>query len=253
MAFRASTCPWQTSRPGTWGRWGSNAEGPSVSLRPSTSGGPRDRISVDWVNAEGGQGIYLPEGCAPSIYHPTSQPFDIPVSFVGASFGPRPIMVHFLREHGVPVQVFGNGWKSMGGTGYVESPADIFRRSQINLGNGGVLRSDRITALKGRDFDLPCTGGGLYLTTYNADLAQHFRVGEEILCWHSYDEMLELLRYYLPRPDECREMARRARERCLREHRWSHRFIRVLQELGILDEGVQPDPVDQAAAPTQTA
>ncbi len=101
--------------------------------------------------------------------------------------------------------------------------------------------------MKGRDFDIPCTGGGLYLTTYNADLAQHFRVGEEILCWHSYDEMLELLRYYLPRPDECREMARKARERCLREHRWSHRYIRVLQELVVLDEGVQPVPVDQAA------
>ncbi len=211
------------------------------------------RVTVDWVNAEGGRAIYLPEGCAPSIHHPTGQPFDIPVSFVGANFGPRPNMVHFPREHRVPVQVFGNGWKSMGGTGWVESPADIFRRSQINLGNRSAMRSERITNLKCRDFDLPCTGGGLYLTTYNADLAQHFRIGEEILCWHSYDEMLELVRYYLPRPDECREMARRARERCLREHRWSHRYIRVLQELGVLGEGVQPPPIDQAAAQTRTA
>ena len=207
------------------------------------------RVSVDWVNAEGGRAIYLPEGCAPSIHHPAErQPFDIPVSFVGACYGPRPAMVHFLRRHGVPVQVFGYGWKAMGGAAWTEDPVDIFRRSQINLGNGGVLHSERITNVKGRDFDIPCTGGGLYLTTYNADLAQHFRIGEEILCWHSHDEMLELVRHYLPRPDECREMARRARERCLREHRWSHRYIRVLQELGILDEGVQPPPVEQAAA-----
>ena len=212
------------------------------------------RVAVDWVNAEGGRGIYLPEGCAPSIYHPTGQPFDIPVSFVGANFGPRPTMVHFLREHGVPVQVFGGGWESMGGAGWAEDAGGHIPAKPDKPGQRRrAMHSERITNLKGRDFDIPCTGGGLYLTTYNADLAQHFRVGEEILCWHSYDEMLELLRYYLPRPDECREMARKARERCLREHRWSHRYIRVLQELGVLDEGVQPVPVDQTAAQTGTA
>ena len=79
------------------------------------------RVSVDWVNAEGGRAIYLPEGCAPSIYHPAGQPFDIPVSFVGACYGPRPTMVQFLREYGVPVQVFGGGWKAMGGAAWAET------------------------------------------------------------------------------------------------------------------------------------
>jgi len=209
------------------------------------------RVTVDWVNAEGGRAIYLPEGCSPETYYPTDQQFDIPVSFLGANYGSRPKMIHFLGKHGMPVHIFGHGWKSTGGPSWVEAPVDIFRRSQINLGNGGVLHSERITSVKGRDFDIPSTGGGLYLTTYNADLAQHFRIGEEILCWHSHDEMLELLRYYLPRPDECREIAHRARQRCLSEHRWSHRYIRILQELGILDEGTQPPAIASASLVSQ--
>lgn len=205
------------------------------------------RVTVNWVNSEGGNAIYLPEGCSPETYYPTGQQFDIPVSFLGANYGPRPNMIHFLGRHGMPVHTFGHGWKATDGPSWVEAPVDIFRRSQINLGNGGVLHSERITSVKGRDFDIPCTGGGLYLTTYNADLAQHFHIGEEILCWHSYDEMLELLRYYLPHPDECQQMAHRARQRCLREHRWSHRYIRILQELGILDEGAEPPPIASAS------
>jgi spore maturation protein CgeB len=201
------------------------------------------RVVVDWVHAEGGQAIYLPEGCNPALFYPTYVPYDLPVSFVGACYGPRPLMIDFLRRHGVPVQVFGRGWGKGTQTISEQELVDVFRRSQINLGSGAVLHSERITNVKARDFEVPCTEGGIYLTTFNADLAQHFHVGSEILCWHSYDEMLELIRYYLDRPDECREMAMRARERCLREHRWIHRYIRVLQVLGILDDDAKPPPV----------
>jgi spore maturation protein CgeB len=118
---------------------------------------------------------------------------------------------------------------------------DVFRKSQINLGHGGVGYSESITNVKGRDFDIPSVGGGVYLTTYNPDLAEHYQIGQEILCWHSYDDLLEQIRYYLSRPDLCRAIANRARERCLREHRWLHRYIRICSTLGILAETSQTD------------
>lgn len=201
------------------------------------------RVTVDWVNAEGGHGIYLPEGCSPDLYPADEIPYTIPVSFVGGAYGARPAMIRYLREHGVPVQVFGPGW---GGNSAValERMIETLRTSQINLGHGGVGYSSTLTNVKARDFDVPCAGGGVYLTTFNADLAQHFHIGQEILCWHSYDELLELIRYYLPRPDLCRTMARRARARCLTEHRWLHRYQQICRILGLLaeegsDEGLQ--------------
>ena len=36
------------------------------------------------------------------------------------------------------------------------------------------------------------------------------------------------------RPDEADAVARRARDRSLREHRWLHRYVKMLQILGIL-------------------
>jgi spore maturation protein CgeB len=99
---------------------------------------------------------------------------------------------------------------------------------------GGIEYSETLTNVKGRDFEIPGTGGGMYLTSFNPDLAQHFVVGEEIACYRNRDEMLELIRHYLKRPDEAEAMAARARDRCLREHRWRHRYEKMLRILGIL-------------------
>jgi spore maturation protein CgeB len=111
---------------------------------------------------------------------------------------------------------------------------EIFNRSVINLGMGGIEYSEELTNVKGRDFDIPGTGGGVYLTTFNPDLAQHFVIGEEILCYRNRDEMVELIRYYLDRPDEAAAIAARARARALREHRWLHRYQTMLEILGVL-------------------
>jgi len=209
------------------------------------------RTTVGWYIAEGGRGVYLPEGFNPTEHYPTKVDFDIPVSFVGACYGARPLLINFLRKHDIPVQVFGTGWGRMG-NGFIKSPNEIFNRSQINLGCGYIGHSMKLTNVKGRDFDIPGAGGGVYLTTFNSDLAQHFHIGKEILCYHSFDECLELIRYYLDRPDECRAIARRARERCLREHRWLHRYIEICQILGILDDGVAPtDMVAQTEKPAK--
>ncbi|MCZ7383422.1 MAG: glycosyltransferase [Candidatus Methanoperedens sp.] len=203
------------------------------------------RIAVDWYNLEGGRCIYLPEGFNPAEYYPTGVDFDIPVSFVGACYGARPLLINFLKKHGIPVQVFGSGW-GREGSGYARSPNEIFNRSQINLGGGYIGHSMDLTNVKGRDFDIPGTGGGAYLTTFNSDLAQHYQIGKEILCYHSVDECLELVRHYLDRPEECRSMAKLARDRCLGEHRWLHRYIYICQLLGILDDKISvPAIIDQ--------
>jgi spore maturation protein CgeB len=99
---------------------------------------------------------------------------------------------------------------------------------------GGIEYSETLTNVKGRDFEIPGTGGGMYLTTFNADLAQHFVAGQEIACYGTRDEMLELIRWYLRHPGEADAMAVRARERSLREHRWLHRYEKLLSILGVL-------------------
>ena len=190
------------------------------------------RVACEWYLVEGARPIYLPEGFNPNVYAPTGVAKDIPISFLGAAYGFRRSMAAYLKRHGVPLRTFGHGWS---GDSYAKSPADVFNRSIINLGNGGISYSDILTNVKGRDFDVPGTGGGMYLTSYNADLAQHFVLGEEIVCYSSRDEMLELIRHYLKHTDEAEAIARRARDRSLREHQWLHRFETICRIVGILE------------------
>jgi len=190
------------------------------------------RVACEWHMLEGGRPLYLPEGFDASAYAPRDVPVDLPVSFIGAAYGFRPNVARFLTDRGVPLHCFGAGWPA----GVADDAVAVFNRSAINLGMGGVEYSEELTNVKGRDFEVPGTGGGVYLTSFNADLAQHFAVGSEILCYRGRDEMLELIRYYLARPDEARAIARRARERSLREHRWLHRYQTMLRVFGILEE-----------------
>jgi hypothetical protein len=180
---------------------------------------------------EGGRPLYLAEGFDASAFRPMDVQPDLPVSFVGASYGFRREIVFHLRRHGIPVTTFGSGWPD---SGWVSDIVEVFNRSLVNLGMGGIEYSDTLTNLKGRDFEVPGTGGGAYITSFNPDLARHFVIGEEILCYSGRDELVELVRECLREPERARALAMRARARCLREHRWLHRYEHVLRVLGIL-------------------
>ena len=202
------------------------------------------RVACEWYLVEGGRPLYMPEGFDQQAFYPRQVEKDMPISFVGAAYGFRPEIINKLKRRHVPVQTFGAGWSA---TSFAKDLSDIFNRSQINLGMGGIGYSERLTNLKGRDFDVPGTGGGVYLTTYNADLAQHYEIGKEILCYQSFDELLELIRYYLARPDEAATIAEAGRQRCLTEHRWLHRYEKICRMLGVLQASQEDEKVYCAA------
>ncbi|WP_164100404.1 glycosyltransferase family protein [Candidatus Laterigemmans baculatus] len=190
------------------------------------------RVACEWYLCEGGRPIYQAEGFDAEFFRPMSVKKDIPVSFVGGAYGFRRSLIRDLRRCNIPLQVFGHGWGSDSLSG--RELVRLINRSQINLGAGGILYSEMLTNLKGRDFEVPGTGGGLYLTTYNADLADHFEIGREIACYHSREELVDLVRHYLRNPEEAEAIAARARVRCLREHRWLHRYETICRTLGVM-------------------
>lgn len=191
------------------------------------------RVSLPWYWAEGGQGIYLPEGANTEWFRPMDEVAqDIDVGFVGSRMGYRPEILTAIRKLGVEVVVHGPGWPA--GPLGDEEMRRFFNRCRVNLGLGDMFFSRWLTNLKGRDFEVPAVGRGVYLTTYNADLAECFDVGDEVSCYRGLDEMVELVRRHIAEPERGREMARRARERVIAEHQWRHRFEAVLRALGVL-------------------
>jgi hypothetical protein len=197
------------------------------------------RVVTPWYWAEGGQAIFLPEGVNTDWFRPIETDADITVGFVGSNFGYRARIIDSLRRAGVQITVRGAGWPE--GPLPDEDMLRFFNRCQINLGLGDMHYSRWLTNLKGRDFEIPATGRGLYLTSYSSDLASCFAVGREIQCYRGVEEMTELIRQHLREPERSRAMACRARERCIAVHQWKHRFETVLRALNILDGGAE-DP-----------
>lgn len=72
----------------------------------------------------------------------------------------------------------------------------------------------RYVALNQRVFDVPATGAFL-LTDYSPELEEHYRIGEEIVCYRDVDELRERARYYLAHDAERAAVAARGYRKAL--------------------------------------
>ncbi len=179
----------------------------------------------------GGLAHFHPEAADPSVHRPYDVPFRYDVTFVGAHYGFRPYFIEHLRRQGINVTAFGRGWPD--GAVPLERMVEMYSLSRINLGFGGVGHSRRLMCLKGRDFEVPMSGG-LYLTQHNPELELVFDVGREIVTYTDEADCADKIRGLLK--DEARAAAIRkaGRERCLRDHTYEARWTKVFELAGIL-------------------
>lgn len=180
---------------------------------------------------EGARPIYLPEGANPEIHKPYDLEKTIDVSFVGQCYGNRAAVINELLRRGIAVEAYGHGWPR--GALPVEDMVKLYSRSKINLGFGGVESHPDTFCLKGRDFEVPMSGG-LYLTEDHPELSNAFRIGEEILAYSGIEDLAQKIRHYLQHPGEADTIRKKGRGRALREYTWEARFGKIFQLIGIL-------------------
>ncbi|MHC1726444.1 MAG: glycosyltransferase [Syntrophobacteraceae bacterium] len=181
---------------------------------------------------EGATPIYLPEGANPEVHRPYNEEKIYDVSFVGQCYGNRPEVISGLRNAGVRVETFGPGWPN--GALSIEEMVRTWSRSRINLGFGGVLGYKETFCLKGRDFEVPMSGG-VYLTEHHDELAAFYEIGREIVTYTDFRDLLQKIHYLLDNPDKAEVIRIAGLKRALGEHTWEMRFERVFRILGILD------------------
>jgi len=190
------------------------------------------RDALEKYCVEGAIPLYLPEGANPEIHRPYDVGKTIDVSFVGQCYGNRPAAVAALRDAGIRVEAFGPGWPS--GPLPTEEMVRTYSRSRINLGFGGVAGHRETYCLKGRDFEIPMSGG-LYLTEEYEELAHFYEVGREIVTYRGIEDLIAKIRHLLANPGEAEAIRVAGRTRALREHTWEMRFSKVLSVLGVID------------------
>lgn len=149
---------------------------------------------------------------------------DISVSFVGnLKQADRAEYIEFLRQNGIKVESYGIGTNN----GFVsfESMVRIFNRSRINLNFTSTTSIDnyaidlprinqRIRQSKGRPIEIALCGG--FILSQHAPGIEHmFKPGEEFDIFHSKEELLAKVRYYLSHEEQRTEMANRAHQQAL--------------------------------------
>jgi len=183
---------------------------------------------------EGGTPIYLPEGANPDIHRPCDVERIYDVTFVGQRYGNRPAVIETVRRAGIDIRAFGPGWPA--GPLPMEDMVRLYSQSRVSLGFGGVASHKDTFCLKGRDFEIPMSGG-LYLTEHHPELEKAYRLGEEIVTYKKMDDLIDTIRHLLAHPDEAERIRRAGHARALADHTWEMRFETVFHLLGVLKTG----------------
>ena len=175
--------------------------------------------------------LYLPEGANPELHRPYACDKTIDVSFVGQQYGNRAEIIDGLGRAGIPVEAYGYGWPN--GPLSTEEMVYLYSKSRINLGFGGVSGHGQTFCLKGRDFEVPMSGG-LYLTEHHQELEKVYRPGQEILTYRNFSELLSTIRELLANPQKAEAIRQSGFRRARSEHTWEMRFDKIFRLLGLI-------------------
>ncbi len=175
--------------------------------------------------------------CNHFLYRKLDLPLKYDVTFVGMPHGDRREIIQSLRDAGINVHAWGNGWKS--GRLSQEDMIRVFNQSRINLNLSKASTPDRGTEddqnpeqIKGRSFEIPGCGG-FQLSGSAEDLDNYYEIGKEIVCFEDVDDLREKIYYYLSNEDERTTIAQAGYQRTLREHTYAHRFADIFEKLGL--------------------
>lgn len=112
----------------------------------------------------------------------------------------------------------------------------LYSESRISLGFSIVgdthrtLRPQRQVRL--REFEGPMSGA-FYLTGWLEEMALHYDVGREIVCYRSPEELVDKARWYLAHDDEREKVRRAGHARARRDHTWHRRFETLFDDLRV--------------------
>ncbi|HDY72373.1 MAG TPA: hypothetical protein ENH50_11995 [Nitrospirae bacterium] len=132
-----------------------------------------------------------------------------------------------LREFS-PVIYGDKQWKELLPDGYgLEPPLHYYNELPVFYNackiNFNATSLQMLGSVNQRVFDVPACGSFL-LTDHQEAIEELFDVGKEVVTYRDRGEIPDLLRFYLRNPKEREVIARKGRERILREHTYRHRL-----------------------------
>jgi spore maturation protein CgeB len=146
------------------------------------------------------------------------------VSFVGAAHGDRKQRINELKSLGIEVTCFGHGWDN--GSVAAEEIPRIMRESVISLNFANAYKGPN--QVKARTFEVPGAGGFL-ITEYASGLERSYILNEEIVAFHSTEDLANKIKYFLAHPQERDSIAQAGFIRTQSEHTYDIRMKELLE------------------------
>lgn len=109
---------------------------------------------------------------------------------------------------------------------YTQMPK-VFKCSKVNLNIS--LKTIR-TGIPLRVLDI-LASGGFVISNFQEELAEYFRLGEEIITYGDIEELYYLVNYYLQHEEERKEIADRGLQRVKEDFRFEERMKVILEDL----------------------
>ncbi|MEK7114912.1 MAG: glycosyltransferase [Patescibacteria group bacterium] len=217
--------------------------------------------TYSWVKGE--NIIRSQWGCNQNIWKPINVRRDIDISFVGQYNSEREKIINVLRDNGINVFVRGLGWPE--GRVSQQEMIEVFSRSKINLNiNSQISRFNKkslgrlilkrsvdkfipsfdlinnfkswlclsIPQIKARPFELAACKT-FVISGFADDLDKFYKENEEMVFYHTTDELIEKIRHYLPLEAEREKIAEAGYQRTLREHTYEQRFKNIFKAVGL--------------------
>jgi spore maturation protein CgeB len=200
---------------------------------------------------------FLPLATDPEVYRPLSlapeesRRLGAAVGFVGAGYRNRREFFQGLLDF--DLKIWGSDWNLNSPLGpYIqnqgtrvseEEAVKIFNASRINLNLHSSPYHQGINPggdyLNPRTFDL-AAAGAFQLVDRRGQLPEFFTPEEEVATFGSLAEARDKIDYFLAHEGKRLEMARKGRERCLRDHTYRVRLAQALEMLEDLCPGRLP-------------
>lgn len=113
--------------------------------------------------------------------------------------------------------------------------AGLVQSAAINIGfshmyPASYLADTRYRQMRLRDMEIPMFGG-FYMAEYSPDLAACFQDGRHVVFWKTFEELLEKVAFYLPKPELRHKIALAGQLHALANHSWAHRFEQLFSLL----------------------
>jgi len=192
-----------------------------------------DKNGYEKRKKEGFNKVFLSQyACNPFIYKNLNLPRIYDVTFIGRCYGERREFVNKLKEKGIDIKTFGQGW---GSDKRILQPdlIKIYNQSKISLNMS--LSYGYIYTVKGRDFEGPACGA-LLVTMDSEDIKKYFIPGKEIITYKDVDDAAKKIKYYLEHEKERKIIIDNGYNRILKDHTYERRFNEIFNFLDQMDD-----------------